>query len=425
VFLSSLATTATAATLQDVENSFNPYKNGSPHVDGIKPGMTINASNWQVAKDVLDPEMLNFVKNGDYEIKVGKTISFDLHPNYVEATKTYLNQTKLGKEVGQIIGSVAGRPFVEEVSTDDPRAGEKLAWNFKYGFNWGDSAAMIPFLWQFRDMKTGKVERNLKFNFHMLNFTHRVSQNPTPALIPNPSELFRGFYVQVLEPFDMKNTQLLINRFEVDQKRDNTYLYLGFQRRVRRLSSGQVTDAFLGSDLMVEDFEGYNGRIADMNWKYLGTKTMLMPFYKHNEMPLAGEKDEDGYQMVSSTGTGGCFADTTWQLRKVYIVEGTPVDPNHPLSKRVHFLDAQTFTIPRTNIYDRKGDLWKVFIIGQAHPDYHLATNKGSGVSIDDNFSMIDVQAQHCTTGKMKGIVDPDLSPPMKFTVQNMRASGR
>jgi hypothetical protein len=424
VTLTLLASTAYAATLQDVENSFYPYKNGAPQVAGITEGMVINTSNWQVAKDALDPVTLEFVKNGDYEISVAKTTSFDLHPNYVEATKARLGKVSLGAEIGMISGADAGRPFPEEPSMDDPRAGEKLAWNYKYGYNWGDSAAIKPFYWQYRNMKTGKTERNVTFNFNFLNFAHRVVQDPMPEILPNPSEFFRGTYVQVLEPFDVKNTQLLIHRFEDDQKRDNTYLYLGFQRRVRRLSSGQVTDAFLGSDLMIEDFEGYNGRIADMNWKYLGTKELLMPFYNHNEMHLGDEKDEDGYQFVNMIGKGGCFPEITWQLRKVYEVEAVPVDPNHPLSKRIHFFDAQTFTIPRTNIYDRKGDIWKSWTIAQAHPDFHLPQNKGTGVSIDDSFSMIDVQAEHCTTGKFKGIVDPELSPATKFTVQNMRASG-
>ena len=423
VTLTLLTSTAYAATLQDVENSFYPYKNGAPTAEGITPGMTINSGNWQVAKDALAPVMLEFVKNGDYEIKVGETTSFDLHPNYVEATKVALGKSKLGAMLGEFSGGVAGRPFVEEPSLEDSRAGEKLAWNFKYGYNWGDSAAIMPINYEYRNMKTGKVERNVKFNFQFLNFTRRVNQEPVPALTPNPSNFFRGTYVRVLEPFDVKNTQLLIHRFEDDQKRDNTYLYLGFQRRVRRLSAGQVTDAFLGSDIMIEDFEGYNGRIADMNWKFLGTKTMLMPFYNHNDMPPG--RDEDGFKVVAQTGKAGCFPDVTWQLRKVYEVETIPVDPSHPLSKRVHYFDAQTFTIPRTNGYDRKGDLWKVFTIGQAHPDFHLPINKGSGVSIDDCFSMIDVQADHCTTGQMKALIDPVLSPPTTFSVQNMRSTGR
>ncbi|MNC63333.1 hypothetical protein D3C75_1134480 [compost metagenome] len=100
------------------------------------------------------------------------------------------------------------------------------------------------------------------------------------------------------------------------------------------------------------------------------------------------------------------------------------MDASHPLAKRVHYMDAQTFTVPRTISYDRKGTLWKTFTIGQAHPDHHLPVNKGSGVSIDDSFSMIDVQAMHCTSGQFKGVVDAKLSPPEMFSVQHMRATG-
>ena len=275
-------------------------------------------------------------------------------------------------------------------------------------------------------MNTDKVERELKFDFHFLNWAHRVNDEPLPEITPNPSELFRSIYVHVQEPYDVKNTQLLIHRYQNDLKRDNAWLYLGFQRRVRRLATGQVTDSFLGSDIMIEDFEGYNGRISDMNWKYLGTKSMLLPFYNHNEQALTDEfKEKDGYKFVDFAGQGGCFPVIDWQLGKAYILESTPVDPNHPIGKRVHYIDAQTFTIPRTNIYDRAGNLWKTFIIGQADPEHHLEANKGSGVSIDDSFSMVDVQAKHCTTGQFKGQVDPSLNPTSLFTPQNMRATGR
>jgi len=423
----TVSLSAVAASLQDVENSFYPYKSSTPTFDGLSIGMTINKDNVEQFKTIIDPAMYQFIKTGDTEIKVGETTSFDLHSSYVEATKANLANVKLGSKPGEISGSLAGRPFPEEPSLDDPRAGEKLAWNYKYGYNWGDSAAIQPFYWKFRNMKNGKLERTLKFNFHFLNFTHRTQQEPVPAITPNPSNLFRGIYVQVLEPFDVKNTQLLIQRFEDDLKRDNAYLYLGFQRRVRRLSSGQVTDSFLGSDVMIEDFEGYNGRISDMAWTFKGARNMLVPMYNHNEMTLDSEthKDEGGYQVVSFGGKGSCFPNVTYQLRKVYEVESASVDSNHPISKRSHFIDAQTFTIPRNITYDRKGDMWKSWSIGQAHPDHHLPKNKGTGVAIDDAFTMIDLQAQHCTTGQFKGIVDPTLTPASKMTVQNLRSSGR
>ena len=417
---------AYATTEAELEESFYPYKKGVPQAEGISPGMVISQSNWEAAQDVMDPAMLDAVKQGWVDVTVGETTSFDLHPNYVKASRNGMQNVALGDKPGLINGYIAGRPFIGEPQADDPRAGEKLAWNYKYGYNWGDNAAIYPFYWKYRDANTGKVERTIKFNFHFLNWMHRVNQEPLPEFNPNPSQAFRSIYVQVLEPFDVKNTQLLIQRYEDDLKRDDAWLYLGFQRRVRRLATGQITDAFLGSDIMIEDFEGYNGRISDVKWTYKGTKNLLLPFYNHNEQELSTEiPDREGYQFVDFHGKGGCFPKVTWQLRKAYVLEAEPLDPNHPISKRIHYVDAQTFTLPRTITYDRKGDLWKSWTIGQAHPDFHLPKNKGTGVSIDDSFSMFDIQAGHCTTGQFKGQVDPKLNPRKKFTVQNMRSTGR
>ena len=418
------ATGAGAATPEDVENSFFPYQNGTPDGGGITPGTVIDTSNVESAKDMLDPALYQHVKDGWLKITVGETTDFALHPNYIQATRDGLNKTTIGSD-GNLVGFVAGRPFPEEPDISDPQAGVKLAWNYKYGYNWGDNAAIYPFYWKFRNLESGDIERTIKFNFHFLNFKHRVNQAPLPEFPENPSNVFRGIYLQVLEPFDVKNTQLLILRYEDDSQRDDAWLYLGFQRRVRRLATGQVTDAFLGSDLMIEDFEGYNGRTSDMKWTFKGTKTMLLPFYSHNKLNLASDPaGGDGYQYVEFGGKGGCFPNVTWQLRKTYVLEAEPVEADHPISKRIFHVDAQTFTLPRTVIYDRKGELWKSWTIGQAHPDDHLALNKGTGVSVDDSFSMVDVQAGHCTTGQFKGQVDPKLNPPTLFTVQNMRASG-
>ncbi|WP_353092029.1 DUF1329 domain-containing protein [Methylibium sp.] len=422
LFTAGFTLAAGAATEADVEAAFNPYKNGFPSFPGLAAGTVVNKGNVEQFKDALDPGLYEVVKNGWDEIKVGPTTQFAMDKFYVEATKKNLNTAKLGAQNGEITGFVAGRPFPEEPKADDPRAGEKLAWNFKYGLNWGDNAAIYPFYWKYRNMTSGQVERTLKFNFHFLNFKHRVQHAPVPEVTPNPSELFRGIYLTVLEPQDLKNTQLLIQRYENDLKFDDAYLYLGFQRRVRRLATGQTTDAFLGADLMIEDFEGYNGRVSDMKWTFKGTKNILMPYYNHNELQLTDEfKDPSGYKFVDFGGQGGCFPKITWQLRKVYVLEAVPVNPAHPISKRVFHIDAQVYNINRTLIYDRKGELWKTFTIGKSHPDHHLPVNKGTGIAIDDSFSMVDVQAKHCTTGQFKGQVDPKLNPPSLFQVQNMR----
>jgi hypothetical protein len=419
-----LCTAGLASADDIVDKSFYPYKAGVPTHPFAKPGVVINAANVEQAKDVLDPAMYQMIKDGWTEIKVGPTTSIDLNKAYVAATEKNYKAVSLGDKAGDNLkGYVAGRPFPQEPDANDPRAGEKLGWNFKYGINWGDSAAIYPFYWTYKNMADGKVERTIKMNMHFLMFKHRVAQDPIPNIEPNPSEMYRAIYVKVLEPQDVADTQLLIHRFEDDTKLDSSWLYLGFQRRVRKLSTGQITDSFLGSDLMIEDFEGYNGKNSDMKWTFKGTRTILMPYYYHNDLQLAEEHAEPDYKYVAFAGKGGCFPQITWQLRKVYELDVAPVDPNHPISKRTMFIDAQLQGAPaRTLSYDRSGKLWKTFLIGKTDADHQLAVNKGSGVSIDDSFTMIDMQAGHCTTGQFKGQVDPTLSPANRFAVDALRS---
>ncbi len=420
----ALTGAAHAATEADVDNSFNPYKGGMPSASGVTPGTVINKANADQFKDVLAVGIHKLIKDGAFEMKVGPTTQFMINDSYIKATKANLNKTKLGAKPGDnLTGYVAGRPFPEEPDAKDPRAGEKLAWNYKYGVNWGDGAVISPFYWRYRNMTTGQIEKTIKYDFHFLNFMHRTNNAPIPEITPNPSGIYRAIYVKASEPADLKNTQLLIQRFEDDSKLDDAYLYLGFQRRVRRLAQGQVTDSFLGSDLMIEDFEGYNGRVSDMKWTYKGTKNVLLPMWNHNELKLSDEfKEADGYKFVNYGGQGGCFPDATWQLRKVYVLEAVPVNPNHPISKRTFYMDAQLQNLNGSiDIYDRKGELWKAFAVGKSHPDHHLPVNKGSGIGIDDGVIMVDVQAKHCTTAQFKGQVDPKKAPANLFQVQNLR----
>lgn len=438
-FIKSIFTTALTVGLafsaqaeysaEDVESSFFPYKNGAPTFDGMVPGTTVvDESNADQFKDILVPHMYDNIKKGWQTIRVGETTSFELQSNYIQATRDAVSNPPALDGNGIVQNFTAGRAFPQEPDANDPLAGQKMIWNYQYGYNWGDNATIGPFWWSFKDMDSGKVERLIKFEFHFLNWKHRVNQAPTPEFPDNPSQLYRSIYAKVQEPFDIRNTQLLIHRYKDDTKRDDAWLYLGFQRRVRRLATGQSTDSFLGTDIMIEDFEGYNGRVSDYEWEYVETSNRLVPFYNHNEQPLEADiptNDPDGYRFVKYTGKGGCFPDVSYQLRKVYLLRGKPKDPNHPLSVRDMYVDSQTYTIPASVYYDRKGDLWKQQMICQAHSDHHLPINKGGGVALDDCAHIVDVQANHCTTLQFKGINDPIANPPKLFTVQNLRKSGQ
>jgi hypothetical protein len=350
---STITSLASAATETELDNAFHPYKKGFPAFPGLNPGLVINKANVDQFKDALDPANYQLVKDGWYEVTAVPTIDFPNAKGYVEATKAHSGSVKLGGKNGEISGYVAGRPFPEEPDLKDPRAGEKLAWNFKYGVNYGDSGSIYPFYWRYRNAATGQIERTIKFEFHFLNFMHRVEQPPIPEITPNPAKIYRGTYAKAYEPQDLKNTQLLIQRFEDDTKLDDAYLYLGFQRRVRRLATGQTTDAFLGSDMMIEDFEGYNGRISDIS-DYKGTVNMLVPFFNHNEQKLTQYKD------LTAISSWICTAKTVHaechlSITQVLHPEATGVVPMRSASGCSTW--SQTVYAGRALIYDRKGQV--------------------------------------------------------------------
>ena len=265
-------------TEEDVTQSFYPYLNWTPEFPGYIPGMVIDQGNVEQFKEILDPALYDHVINGQTALQTKVTESLELHPGYIKATMDAVNNPPTLSADGLVDNFVAGRAFPAEPDVNDPQAGRKLAWNYQYGYNWGDNAAISPFYWKFRNAKTGKLERTIKWSFHFLNWKHRVNQEPVPEFADNPAQLFRSVYARVLEPFDIANTQLLIHRYKNDLKRDDAWLYLGFQRRVRRLATGQTTDAFLGTDIMIEDFEGYNNRVSDYDWTYIGSKNAISAF---------------------------------------------------------------------------------------------------------------------------------------------------
>ncbi len=422
------ATVAGAEVSNDViQAAFKPYADWQPTYEGYEPGIVINADNVDQYEEIIDTFLFRYVKNGWYEIKTRPTFSIPVHPNRIEATRKYAGDAVLDAD-GRLTNLVAGRPFPQKPDANDPQAGLKLMWNFQRGFNAGDSETIKPFYWTFRNAKSGKTERQLRFHWRFLNWKHRTVFDPKPDVEPNPGQIFRSIYGTVLEPFDLANTQLLIQRYEDDLKRDDGWLYLGFQRRVRRLAVGQITDAFLGSDAMIEDFEGYNGRLSDYTWEYKGEILFLAPFIMRDEATLSTEdpkNDPDGFKFIAMGGRGNCFPQVPWQLRKGYIVEGRPKDKNHPLSKRVFYFDAETMTIPIIQVFDKKGDPWKWFPICKTHPETHLPGNRDSGVAVEDCAVFFDEQADHCTTLQFKSLINKEDTNPLLFNVQNMRKTGR
>ena len=403
--LLALALLPPAALAGDFDFDVTQAKSLSPPT-----GTVIGADNLEQSAQLLDADFAELIKQGMVSITVGEPLAFDPHPNYVAATEKNAGQAQLGDQPGVLLNYVAGRPFPGELSKDDPRAGEKLAWNMRYAYA-GDGGHIPEMYWYYRDMRSQKVERVLEFDASAMHFMYRHIIDPIPALKDNSYKVYNAITLTANDPGDVANTKLLIFYNSDDTAEEQGWMYVPLLRRVRRIATSMRTDSFLGSDIMIEDFLGYSGRIMDMEWTYSGDRNMLLPMYRHDQIPLSDKKaHKRDLRFVDFGGNSGCFPNVTWQVRKVHILEGTPKRRDHPLSKRYIYVDAQTEFPVFGKVYDRAGVLWKFLYAGIAHPDYHLPQNKGSGVPMLDTSAVIDVQNKHCTTLQMLTEVNvPDM----------------
>lgn len=432
----SIVGAASAATDAEkdaiIDESFHPEKQGPlPLPDGVslKEGDIITKDNVDKYKELLDPSTFDLMKMGwAAPIKVGPLeLDLRMHPKYVAASR--LNIGKVKEVDGNLVGYGAGRPFPEAPydNEDEDIAGKKLAWNYRHTYAAGEQVAVQhPWIWKYNSMKTGERERELHLQVNFKNFKHRTVHEPIPEITPNPNQIFRALYVKAFRPQDVADTQVLLHLYEDDTKRAAGWVYLGFQKRVRNIDTGQLEDSFLGGDLMLRDFEGYFGPLYEMDWKYRGTKTMLMPVFYHNDQDLSDEYSvwQDNYKYIKMGGRGECFLDVTWSPRRVHILESIPKDKSNPVSRRTHYVDSQSYVMPMNLIYDRSGKLWKRFAIPHSSSEHDLERNKGEFGASYKGFTISDLQSQRCTTGQKRTEIGPDVSPPHMFTPQFMREGG-
>jgi hypothetical protein len=207
---------------------------------------------------------------------------------------------------------------------------------------------------------------------------------------PNGYRVQQGLY-PILEPFDLKGVGALGNRYIDSAKQDDSWLYLPSLRRVRRLSTAQRSDALFGQDTDVGSYYGYAGQVCWMDWKYLGEKEVL------------GAVHAEHFPVKWAPKVDWAF-DDVWEKRKVYIIEGTSKLPQYAYSKRVLFIDKEYWGITFSDIYDRSGELWKLWINDVS---FRKSVPGNNAIVYEDEMPfapaivMVDLQLEHATKASL------------------------
>src|SRR3989442_115222 len=366
----------------------------TPAAADVAPGDVITAQDVDKVKDLVSPGLAWCIRHG-WPITVVEPKRIEWPRAYREATEKYATQVRLSRDGLRMENYVAGQPF-PDLDPNDPQIAMRIMFNYDYNFFVTDDVDLRNF-----DADTGtiaaqgpmSVERHFMLDhFRRLFWNGRLYVEPKPEK-PNPQGFRRqeGLY-PIMEPYDLKGVGAVANRYLDPDKHDDSWLYLPSLRRVRRLSTAQRSDALFGQDTDVDSYYGYAGQVGWMDWKYLGERDILGIVHAQH-YPVKWH-DKVDWAM-----------DEVWEKRHVYALEGVSKLPQYAYGKRVLFIDKETWGIPYSDIYDRSGELWKIWINDVG---FRKKAFDGAGViEYEDELPfapaivMVDMQLEHATKASL------------------------
>jgi len=362
---------------------------GTVHAD-VQPGDVINKANADKVKDLVSPGVFWCVQHG-LPMKIIATKPIPWKQAYKEATEKYSGQVKIGADGIKLENYVAGLPF-PNLDPNDKLATIKIMQNFNYRPGNYDDLDLRNF-----DADTGpisddrplQVERHFLIDhFRRLRYVGRLYVDPRPE-IPNKEGFeFKETLHPMIEPFDLKGVGFTYYRYIDPAKQDDSWLYLPSLRRVRRLSTAQRSDALFGQDTDQDSYGGYAGQIAWMDWKLLGAKEIVGSFHT------------TAFPVKWTEGNADWAFDGEWEKRQAWVMQGESKLPQYAYSKRVLFIDTEAWENPFSDMYDRAGQLWKVWLNNWS---FKKEPFPGSAMKYDEDTAflpaiiMVDIQLQHAT----------------------------
>lgn len=378
----------------------NPYKDE-------KRLFRINYKNVNKYKERLSPgQVLRLKKHKKYYIDV-----YPIHRNMVfpdefyRATEKNKKTCRLDKN-NKMSGYNGGVPF------PSPKRAEEVVWNLKKQY-YGDDAIGIDEVRRVVS-PSGRIKKSI-WTTRVLTFDKtRLGRN-----IPNPDKVEKKILALYTYPADVAGTAMLTIQYLDDERPDDAWLYIPTLRRVRRAPSMTEGGQIDGESTMDELGYGFRGPVNDWTWKLLGKKELYIPVNCY-DMWKVGASDEEECLKGDINPEG-----TRYELRRVWVIEGRiKKGISHPYSRRVEYIDEDTWTFALGDRYDRRDNLWRMCVF-YTYYDYcqkfravpcHIYMNLESG--------RYEVRGGGRTKDTKLAIVNSGLDPG-DFTVQNLRRVGR
>jgi len=328
------------------------YKPGKHHLDPYHDDtiiFTITSQNLDdYAEHLTEGQKALFKTYPDtWKMNVYPTRRSASYPELVyEAVKTNaVNAEVIMEGKGGVKNSVIAQPF------PIPKSGIEVVWN--HLLRWrgvyvtrSNGLAAVTFRGFYKVVIS---EEEIAFPYAF----HRV----TSIKKKYPNILF-AIKEKIIEPASLSGTGSLVFEFinqTLEQRKSWVYRpafkrvfrdpYLAYDR-MSALSEGLAT---------VDDFDIYNGSPDRYEWKLLGKREVYIPY---NAYKLHG--DNLAYSDILKKGHINPDL-ARYELHRVWVVEGTlKKGEKHIYSRRVFFVDEDTWQIAVADTYDKDGSLWRV-----------------------------------------------------------------
>lgn len=369
-------------------------------------GDSASAAEGVVDDTLLTPTTRWMVEQG-MTLTVKKERPYVWPRAYKDATERYAGQVVISADGRDISNYIAGAPF-PIIDTNDALAGYKIMWNHSQPPYSTDNigASYVAHLLD----SAGNVDQSFENSWRRVMWTGRLYHDPKPVIPHNPAVRHTHMWGPLILPNRHKGLAVLEFRYIPSSAPDDTYVYSPLYRKVRRISVADRSASIWGSDYDLDSFYGFNAKIGSWDFRVIAEKDILGVFHSGRY----GDPTQWCAQRDKSAGMLAALPCVTWEKRRVWVVEAVPLKRmrNYAFSKRVLYVDQETYGVGLAEMYDTDGELRKgllhcAFATKKPHPSYPSNPTRGAKYGYDEeqlfvpNIVMVDFKNMYATVAEI------------------------
>jgi hypothetical protein len=282
------------------------------------------------------------------EIKVVPTRQYYWALPIAKATKENMGRAKLDEQ-GYLIRQtyIAGLPFPRP---EGKFKAQQVMYNWDRRYFCGENSATIANIKGFSRVFNNDYDG--KAVIQILRLSSRVQIEPFGYYDERAkaNEEKYGLGMTHMAPRDMYGNSMTIVRYLDPDKVDQALMYITAMRRIRKMSATDTQDAVGGQDVIYDDDAGFGQSLTPKRYPYkfevLAEREYLVP-----------APQWDGSLYISSKGLE--YRNMEFERRPLYVILLTQMDKNYIYSKRIAYIDKETFLLYDIENYDTKGRLYR------------------------------------------------------------------